>query len=74
MLSFCALEQRELVYQKFMLILLQTYADARKLKLFCCSDEALGYAQSNFTPFGKEQKYVQRLEVCSSNKYIIVIS
>ncbi|KAL8523971.1 hypothetical protein ACS0TY_013798 [Phlomoides rotata] len=34
------------------------------VELLCSrtTDEALGYAQSNFTPFGKEQKYVQRLE------------
>ncbi|KAL0325822.1 UNVERIFIED_CONTAM: Glucose-induced degradation protein 8 [Sesamum radiatum] len=25
-------------------------------------DEALGFAQSKFTPFGKEQKYVEKLE------------
>lgn len=40
--------------------------------ILCGSNEALGFAQSKFTPFGKEQKYVEKLEVCSSNEYIVV--
>lgn len=33
---------------------------------FCGSTEALEFAQSNLTPFGKVQKYVEKLEVSSS--------
>lgn len=41
------------------------------LKLSLCgSDEALMFAQSQLTDFGKEQKFVKKLEVCSSDEYI----
>lgn len=36
----------------------------------CGSDEALLFAQSQLTDFGKEQKFVKKLEVCFSNELI----
>lgn len=46
------------------------YAWLLKLK-FCGSQEALLFAQCQLTDFGKEQKYVKKLEVCSSNNCIL---